>query len=137
MPMQRYKPEQVVTMLRQIEVAVANGKATPQACKEAGITVDVLPLAQGIWRVEGGAGQADEGTGKGEQSAEAAGGGAVSGEAGFKGRGGGKLALSGDVVRWSVRGSNTVCRNGTPAGCLGKDAERNDTNRSRDRMRRN
>ena len=39
MPMQRYKPEQVVTMLRQIEVAVANGKATPQACKEAGIMV--------------------------------------------------------------------------------------------------
>jgi len=39
MPMQRYKPEQIVTMLRQIEVAVANGKTTPQACKEAGITV--------------------------------------------------------------------------------------------------
>jgi hypothetical protein len=39
MPMQRYKPEQIVTVLRQIEVAVANGKTTPQACKEAGITV--------------------------------------------------------------------------------------------------
>jgi len=39
MPMQRYKPEQIVTMLRQMEVAVANGKTTPQACKEAGITV--------------------------------------------------------------------------------------------------
>jgi putative transposase len=39
MPMQRYKPEQIVTVLRQIEVAVANGKSTPQACKEAGITV--------------------------------------------------------------------------------------------------
>ena len=37
MPMQRYKPEQIVTMLRQIEVAMANGKSTPQACKEAGI----------------------------------------------------------------------------------------------------
>jgi putative transposase len=36
---QKYKPEQIVTLLRQIEVAVANGKATPQACKEAGITV--------------------------------------------------------------------------------------------------
>ena len=35
----RYKPEQIVTMLRQIEVGVANGKTTPQACKEAGITV--------------------------------------------------------------------------------------------------
>ena len=35
----RYKPEQIVTMLRQIEVGVANRKTTPQACKEAGITV--------------------------------------------------------------------------------------------------
>src|ERR1700693_4880131 len=39
MPMKRYKPEQIVTQLRQIEVAVANGKTTPQACKEAEITV--------------------------------------------------------------------------------------------------
>jgi putative transposase len=38
---QKYKPEQIVTLLRQIEVAVANGKATPQACKEAGITVQM------------------------------------------------------------------------------------------------
>jgi putative transposase len=38
MPMMRYKPEQVVTLLRQIEVAIANGKTTPQACKEAEIT---------------------------------------------------------------------------------------------------
>jgi putative transposase len=39
MGMRRYKPEQVVTLLRQIEVGIANGKATPQACKEAEITV--------------------------------------------------------------------------------------------------
>ena len=38
MPMQRYRPEQIVTVLRQIEVTVANGKSTPQACKEAGIS---------------------------------------------------------------------------------------------------
>ena len=38
MPSQRYKPDQIVTILRQIEVAVANGKSTPQACKEAEIT---------------------------------------------------------------------------------------------------
>jgi transposase-like protein len=37
MPTQRYKPEQIVTVLRQIEVAMANGKANPQACKAAGI----------------------------------------------------------------------------------------------------
>jgi hypothetical protein len=30
-PIQRYKPEQIVTMSRQIEVSIANGKSTPQA----------------------------------------------------------------------------------------------------------
>jgi transposase-like protein len=39
MPIKRYKPEQIVTMLRQIEVSIANGKTIPQACKEAEITV--------------------------------------------------------------------------------------------------
>ena len=38
MPMQKYKPEQIVSILRQIEVEVATGKSTPQACKEAEIT---------------------------------------------------------------------------------------------------
>ena len=33
----KYQPEQVVNLLRQIEVAVANGKTTALACKEAGI----------------------------------------------------------------------------------------------------
>ncbi len=39
MATKRYKPEQIVTLLRQIEVELANGKTTPQACKEAEITV--------------------------------------------------------------------------------------------------
>src|SRR5467141_3874017 len=42
MPIKRYKPEQIVTMLRQIEVSVANGKTTPQACKEAEITIQTF-----------------------------------------------------------------------------------------------
>jgi len=33
----RYQAEQVVNLLRQIEVAIANGKSTPLACKEAAI----------------------------------------------------------------------------------------------------
>ena len=37
MSTKRYKPEQVVNLLRQIEVQIANGKKVPQACKEAGI----------------------------------------------------------------------------------------------------
>ncbi|MGA8011955.1 MAG: IS3 family transposase [Candidatus Acidiferrales bacterium] len=39
MPMKKHKPEQIVALLRQIEVEIANGKSTPQACKEAEITV--------------------------------------------------------------------------------------------------
>ena len=42
MPIQRYKPEQIVTMLRQIVVGIANGKTTPQACKEAEITMQTF-----------------------------------------------------------------------------------------------
>ena len=34
----KHTPEQVVNLLRQIEVAIANGKATPAACRENGIT---------------------------------------------------------------------------------------------------
>jgi hypothetical protein len=80
MPIQRYKPEQIVTMLRQIEVGIANATNSPQACKEATITVpDVLPLAQRIRRIEDGPGQAAERTGKGKRQAETAGGGAVVG----------------------------------------------------------
>ena len=68
MPMQRYKPEQIVTVLRQIEVALAkaNGKSTPQAgivkltgCRESkpphrvfrrGFTDDILGLSQLVMR---------------------------------------------------------------------------------------
>ena len=34
----KYKPEQIVNLLRQIEVEIANGKTTPQACRDAQIT---------------------------------------------------------------------------------------------------
>jgi len=42
MPIKRYKSEQIVTLLRQIEVEIANGKTTPQACKKAEITVQTF-----------------------------------------------------------------------------------------------
>jgi transposase-like protein len=38
MSIKRYKPEQIVTLLRQIEVEIARGKTTPQACRDAQIT---------------------------------------------------------------------------------------------------
>jgi transposase-like protein len=39
MPMKKHRPEQIVALLRQIEVEIANGKSTPHACKESEITV--------------------------------------------------------------------------------------------------
>ena len=38
MPTKRFKPEQIVNLLRQVEVEIANGKTTPQACRDAAIT---------------------------------------------------------------------------------------------------
>lgn len=32
-----YKPKEIVNLLRQVEMGVANGKMTPQACQEPGI----------------------------------------------------------------------------------------------------
>jgi len=37
MSKEKYKPEQIVNLLRQVEVEVGNGKTTPQACRDAGI----------------------------------------------------------------------------------------------------
>jgi len=34
MPMKKYRAEQIVTLLQQIEVEIANRKTTPQAYKE-------------------------------------------------------------------------------------------------------
>ena len=38
MPKKRFGAEQIVTLLRQIEVLMAQGKTTPEACREAGIS---------------------------------------------------------------------------------------------------
>jgi putative transposase len=58
---QRYQPEQVVNLLRQIEVAIANGKTSAQACKEA----EIAEQTYFRWRKEyggvaGGLGEAVE-----------------------------------------------------------------------------
>ena len=42
MPMKRYKQEQIVTLLRQIEAEIANGKTTPQGCRDAEIVVQTF-----------------------------------------------------------------------------------------------
>jgi putative transposase len=52
----KYQPEQVVNLLRQIEVAVANGKSTPLACKDAGVSEQSYYR----WRKEYGGLQVDQ-----------------------------------------------------------------------------
>ena len=37
-PGKRYKPEQIVTILREIDVKTVNGITIPEACKQAGIS---------------------------------------------------------------------------------------------------
>ena len=54
--MKRYKPERIVTLLRQIEVEIANGKTIAQACKEAEITVQTFYR----WRKEFGGPKLDQ-----------------------------------------------------------------------------
>ena len=56
MSIQKNKPEQMVTVLRQIEVQIANGKKVPQACKEAGIHTQTYYR----WRKEYGGLQLDQ-----------------------------------------------------------------------------
>jgi len=38
MPRKRFSPEQIVTLLRQIEVVMGQGKSAQLACREAGIS---------------------------------------------------------------------------------------------------
>ena len=102
MSIKKYKPEQIIAVLRQIEVRMANGKTAPQACKEAGIhTQTYYRLAEGIRRAEGGAGKTAQGTGDGEWAAEAAGGRVIAGEAGAWGCGAWKL-LNPERRRYAV-----------------------------------
>lgn len=52
----KHQPEQVVNLLRQIEVAVANGESTEHACREAGIVEQTYYR----WRKEYGGLQVDQ-----------------------------------------------------------------------------
>jgi transposase-like protein len=52
----KHTPEQIVSLLRQIEVVVANGKTTPLACREGEITEQTYYR----WRKEYGGLQVDQ-----------------------------------------------------------------------------
>jgi hypothetical protein len=54
MPIKRYKPEQIVTMLRQIEVSIANGNSPQHGAATFGVGLPAAGtadhLAKGAWR---------------------------------------------------------------------------------------
>ncbi len=52
----KHTPDQIVSLLRQIEVAVANGKTTPLVCRDNGITEQTYYR----WRKEYGGLQVDQ-----------------------------------------------------------------------------
>jgi transposase-like protein len=52
----KHTPEQIVSLLRQVEVGVANGKTTLAACREGGITEQTYYR----WRKEYGGLQVDQ-----------------------------------------------------------------------------
>ena len=52
----KHTPDQIVSLLRQIEVDVANGNTTPIACREGGITEQTYYR----WRKEFGGLQVDQ-----------------------------------------------------------------------------
>jgi hypothetical protein len=48
MPKKRFSAEQIVTLLRQIEVLMPQGKSAPEACRDAGISQQNYAVK---WRV--------------------------------------------------------------------------------------
>jgi hypothetical protein len=109
-------------LLRQIEVAIANGKTMAQACKEAEIVEQTyFRLAQGIRRVTDRPGEAVEGVGAGECEAETPCRRSEPGQAGVEGHRVGKDIASGNSsrkprtwlirpVRWLMYRSRTRCK---------------------------
>ncbi|MFN8009409.1 MAG: transposase [Terriglobia bacterium] len=64
MPQEKYKPERVVTLLRQVEVLLGNGKTQAQACKEVGIHMQTYYR----WRREYGGLKVERGESRGQIS---------------------------------------------------------------------
>ena len=91
----RHTPEQIITALREAEVALANredgGRGGAPAGDQRADVPDVLPVAEGVRGDEGGPGTPREGARAGECTAEASGGEPDAGQADRGGSGQGKL----------------------------------------------
>jgi putative transposase len=133
MPMKKHKPEQIVALLRQIEVEIANGKSTPQACKEAEITIQTYYR----WRKEFGGLKLDQAKRMKELERENAKLKRLVAELSLEKQilkdvaSGNFWALSGGVVRWSMCAKSTKSVSAMPAGCWGSGEGHNAMPRSR------
>ena len=137
MPNKRYKAEQIVTLLRQIEVGIANGKTTPQACKEVEITVQTYYR----WRKEYGGLKLDQAKRLKELERENAKLKRVVAELSLEKQvlkdiaEGNFSALSDVAVRWGMRGRSTNSRNDMLADWCSSGVEPSATCRSREWMK--
>jgi hypothetical protein len=59
MAKKRYKPEEIVAKLRQVDVLVSQGQAMADAIRQK--RGDVVSVAPGVWRAKDRAGEAPEG----------------------------------------------------------------------------
>ena len=76
----QFTTEKIIGMLRESDVALAQGMKVGEICRKLGsVGAKLLSLAQGVWRVEDQSGQAHEGSGAGEQPLEEGGGGFIPG----------------------------------------------------------
>ena len=92
MSIEKNKPEQIVTVLRQIEVQICQREeGAPSLQRSRNPHPDLLSLAEGVRRTEARPSQTAEGIGERECATETASGGAVDREAGTAGCGAGKL----------------------------------------------
>ena len=132
MPMKRFKAEQIVTLLRQIEVEIANGKTTPQACRDAQITVQTFYR----WRKEYGGLKLDQAKRLKELEKENSKLTRLVAELSLEKQilkdvaEGNFQAWSGGVARSGMLVRPTGCRSGMPVGCWGSGEGRNATKES-------
>ena len=55
----RHKPEEIIGKLREAEIVMAQRRRLADACRQIGVTEQLLPRAQGTLRPEDGSGPAD------------------------------------------------------------------------------
>ena len=122
----RFRAEQIIIKLREVEVGLAQGQRVGTGVEaDGGERADLLPVAQRVRRAPVGPGQEVEGVGEGEYPVEEAGGGSVFGQADPEGSGPretsrpGEQETSGDVGTRAIRSRASLRTSGLPSAGTG------------------